>query len=338
MEFYNYKCPVCGERFKNGDDIVVCPECGAPHHRQCYEVENHCAYEDKHSEDFDFKEESAYNPDEDFTDDGEKVICPKCQTENEKGTFYCIKCGFPVGLQNNQNNQSYQNNQNSGQPFSTGMPFGGQPFANAFDPMGGVNPDEDMGDGVTAGEISKFVKNNTPYFIRVFKNIKDFSRGKFNICAFLFSGGYLLYRKMYKLGILFSSLLIALKVADLYIQFNLISDSAKQILNGSQTSYTQIFSAIRDLSFNDQLMLMLSGVCSILGLVIEIIIGVYANKWYFKHCKEKISLIKKETDQPDQYIEKLGGVNTPLVFSILGGVLVLQAVFTLLQIPISIFI
>ena len=30
MEFSEYKCPVCNETFKSGDDVVVCPECGAP--------------------------------------------------------------------------------------------------------------------------------------------------------------------------------------------------------------------------------------------------------------------------------------------------------------------
>lgn len=38
MSLYeNQKCPVCGVAFKSGDDIVTCPECGTPHHRQCYE-------------------------------------------------------------------------------------------------------------------------------------------------------------------------------------------------------------------------------------------------------------------------------------------------------------
>ena len=35
MDFTKYTCPVCGETFQNGDDVVVCPECGAPHHREC---------------------------------------------------------------------------------------------------------------------------------------------------------------------------------------------------------------------------------------------------------------------------------------------------------------
>ena len=29
------KCPVCQQPFTETDDIVVCPECGAPYHRAC---------------------------------------------------------------------------------------------------------------------------------------------------------------------------------------------------------------------------------------------------------------------------------------------------------------
>ena len=42
---------------KKGDDIVVCPECGAPHHRECYEKEGHCHFADKHGADFSFEKE-----------------------------------------------------------------------------------------------------------------------------------------------------------------------------------------------------------------------------------------------------------------------------------------
>ncbi len=54
MDYTKDKCPVCGELFKEDDDIVVCPVCGAPHHRECYNKENHCHFEDKHEEGFDF--------------------------------------------------------------------------------------------------------------------------------------------------------------------------------------------------------------------------------------------------------------------------------------------
>ena len=50
MDYSNHSCPVCKKVFEKGDDIVVCPLCGAPHHRECYEVENRCFFEDKHKE------------------------------------------------------------------------------------------------------------------------------------------------------------------------------------------------------------------------------------------------------------------------------------------------
>ncbi len=37
MDYTGKKCPICSEKFKADDDIVVCPKCGAPYHRSCYE-------------------------------------------------------------------------------------------------------------------------------------------------------------------------------------------------------------------------------------------------------------------------------------------------------------
>ena len=45
MEFTQYNCPVCKKQFEKGDDIVVCPECGAPHHRECYEQNGKCFFD-----------------------------------------------------------------------------------------------------------------------------------------------------------------------------------------------------------------------------------------------------------------------------------------------------
>ena len=48
MKYTNYKCPVCNNQFTEDDDIVVCPECGIPHHRECYIQNGECANTDKH--------------------------------------------------------------------------------------------------------------------------------------------------------------------------------------------------------------------------------------------------------------------------------------------------
>ena len=36
MKYENETCPVCGEKFTADSDVVVCPDCGTPHHRECY--------------------------------------------------------------------------------------------------------------------------------------------------------------------------------------------------------------------------------------------------------------------------------------------------------------
>ena len=36
MDYKGCKCASCHKVLKEGDDIVICPECGAPYHRECY--------------------------------------------------------------------------------------------------------------------------------------------------------------------------------------------------------------------------------------------------------------------------------------------------------------
>ena len=48
MNYKNYKCPICNNQFTEEDDVVVCPECGTPHHRECYTENGKCANWDKH--------------------------------------------------------------------------------------------------------------------------------------------------------------------------------------------------------------------------------------------------------------------------------------------------
>lgn len=55
MDYFRYsyeKCPICEKEFTNDDDIVVCPLCGTPHHRDCYKKNGECGNYDKHNEGF----------------------------------------------------------------------------------------------------------------------------------------------------------------------------------------------------------------------------------------------------------------------------------------------
>ncbi|MBQ5399527.1 MAG: DUF2628 domain-containing protein [Ruminococcus sp.] len=325
MDFNEYYCPVCKVRFKDGDDIVVCPECGAPHHRECYEKENRCAFYDRHGEGFSFENnEEAQQTTE--SENPDTVICPRCGSSNQKGMFYCGKCGFPLGAQQTQ--QQAQNRQTQSQQSSPFSGFG-VPFGEAFDPMAGVNPNEDMG-GVTAGEMSKYVQKNTPYFIKVFNSIRLFNNSRFNFCAFLFGGAYLLYRKMYKLGGVFAALMILLTGAELYFSISV----ANILSNGSFTTYADIFKLLSSLSIEQQMMFMLMSLCSVLNFIPRILSGAFANRWYFSHCKSEIIKIKKDSANPQQEFETKGGVNMAIAVSVMAIILVLNelpAILSMLQ-------
>lgn len=52
FRYTNQNCPVCNKSFSADDDIVVCPLCGTPHHRECYKQNGECGNYDKHNEGF----------------------------------------------------------------------------------------------------------------------------------------------------------------------------------------------------------------------------------------------------------------------------------------------
>ena len=54
MKYTGVKCPVCHEVFDDESDVVVCPECGMPHHRSCYAEKGECAFEANHKDNFTF--------------------------------------------------------------------------------------------------------------------------------------------------------------------------------------------------------------------------------------------------------------------------------------------
>ena len=43
------QCIICQKVFENDDDIVVCPDCGTPYHRSCYQSAGHCINQPLHA-------------------------------------------------------------------------------------------------------------------------------------------------------------------------------------------------------------------------------------------------------------------------------------------------
>lgn len=306
MDFLGNHCPVCGKPFHADDDIVVCPDCGTPHHRACFDAVGHCAHQKRHAEGYDYAED-------DQNVNSNIVYCRSCGKENDKNAFFCKYCAAPLSAADE--NRGSTPNPGTG---AAGSPNAGYPYP-FMDPLAGVPGETDMGDGVTAGEIAKYVKQNTPYFVRVFNNIKEFNRSRFSFVGALFGGGYLLYRKMYKLGVILTALQLAMTIVSIFVQQSTVyRDFLTQY--SSASTVTQMFEYVSMLTTANQFVLYLPFIISIVNLVMHIVIGAVTNRLYFKHCKEQVVKIKSSVsdgENPDTVLQTKGGVNMPLAISLL---------------------
>lgn len=300
MEFTNYKCPVCTKVFEQGDDVVVCPECGAPHHRECYEKIGRCFFEDRHKAGFSFEEDTE-RAEEQLTE------CNNCGHENPKATFYCEECGYPLGERDQKQTQG-----GGKSPFEQGSPFNVQ--AAVTDPMAGVSPETPLADGVTAGEAARFVGKNTPYFMLVFNKIKTYKTSRFNFAAFLFSGAYLLYRKMTAIGIAITAAMLATMAVESVIILSPEYQSLYSSALGAISSGYLNASSLSTMFSRQELLFLYSPLAmTFLQGIIMLLCGFLANRWYYKLCVKRIKTVKAESSPEaplNTRLERAGGVNT----------------------------
>lgn len=343
MDFKNYTCPVCDERFKDGDDVVVCPECGAPHHRDCYEQTGHCYYENRHSDDFSFEEIKKENQSGADNKDEEDWVCPNCGYKNERNAFFCIGCGKPLNApRENVSSQSAQSGAQNTQQGKTTPPFGFGASYVATDPLGGLNSEEEIADNVTAGEMAKFVGKNTTYFSIVFSRIRKINRSRFSFSAFIFSGGYFLYRKMYFLGTVIALAMIALNVLSTYIMITPEwSQCYNDIMNTASLDRASLIQTVTQdgtAMMGKVLYIYLPFVLSVLRYVIMAFCGITANRKYYGHCTRKINEIKADRDLPDtnKALEQRGGVNMALAASFMIASVIISYICTFFSYQINI--
>ena len=246
--YKNEKCPVCNQEFKDGDDIVTCPVCGTPHHRECYKKIGHCFNEDKHAEGYEFKktnetkiEEKAHNVNQgtavgsyfspDKSAQGEEKSNQSEPQNSKSNTKKCVSCGEEINK-----NAPFCNKCGARQPMNDLS--NSQPFIPNLN-TGYENSDLTI-DGESAEDIAGVVKTNIPKFMDNFKSGKKFS---WNWAGFIFGPYYLFFRKMYKEGSIFLALqlTVSLVAQGIYAKpyaklMQFITDNAVAISSGKLNS------------------------------------------------------------------------------------------------------
>ena len=97
MRYTNEKCDGCGKIFTDDEDIVVCPECATPQHRECYKNHGGCVNSHKHGEDFTWTNSDnlvSYA----VPEKAKTIPCPNCGYGNPEGSDHCKQCSMKFTL------------------------------------------------------------------------------------------------------------------------------------------------------------------------------------------------------------------------------------------------
>ncbi|MBR2590020.1 MAG: DUF2628 domain-containing protein [Clostridia bacterium] len=304
--YENKHCEYCGEQFAKNDDVVVCPDCGAPYHRKCWEEHGVCAHAAEHKTGYAYNKrtEDTVQPieqTEDFigavkaqmagagqqaaqTDTADGAHCARCGAKFIGDDEYCVCCGHKKGDPVTKQTRKYARQ----------------------DPLGGLAPQEEI-DGYKAEDFALIVRSNGAKFMPLLKKLAQ-SKVKLSWSwpAFIFGYLYFFFRKLYKYGlivILAQVLLLNVcnyalgdPVAQLSKIVNTQANTSITSDNMTQEEYYKVIEAsvqeAQDSGLGQKFSLML--VLSMLP--VHILCGMLFYALYLKHCKDTIARMQNSAD------------------------------------------
>ncbi len=265
LDLHDKTCPICGKTFAVGDDVVVCPHCGAPHHRECWKKNGRCAYASSHGT------AEQWRPPLDREDD-DVWVCGNCGTVNPTESETCRKCG-----------RAYDEPPLP-QPEDQTPPVDPAVFSPPYTPYGEVPSDGVVG-GETAMDLATFLGPNAGYYLPRFQYIEQ-SRNpvSWNWAAALFPVEWLLYRKMEKAFFLAFAVFAVLAIP--YVAVFVLGWRAM----AADPSALQAFLSGGEIpeGSTPAWLFLLTHIASLLSLALRGALGMRANDLYWRHTKHRM--------------------------------------------------
>lgn len=336
QEYSDKSCAQCGEKFTENDDIAVCPDCGTPIHRKCWN--GHCPNEDKHATGYDWRNDNSDVKNHTHAN-GEKV-CSICKNPITDRPVYCPDCGNPMHISCYMKNGGCPNtDQHDGvyfdhDDFARDDGFGEQKiFINSYESFADKvmkNPvkDRNTGEpltchGVTQAELLHFLGKNylsTPRYMGIFLRMAmTGKKSAFNLWAGLLMPFYQFYQKMIGPGLILLLVDFILSLPQLAVQTSIMAETA--------------LSAAPE-AFIDARYAGIINILSFVSLGIQILLAFFGDYLYMRWAVGKIlSLREKCKDIPEsQYYEILERKGNPKWYFTLLGIgisLLVTYVFTI---------
>lgn len=258
-------------------------------------------------------------------------LCPSCHKPNDGSNRYCIQCGFDFDSVREpadtaapqsptQQNATYAPPPPQYTYYNTPPAGGpGYPPQNADYQVqmfyGGVDPDYMLED-VSAKEMAWFIKDNTGYYLPIFRKFQETgAKVHFNLASFFLSGGWLLYRRQIKNCILLYVITFVLSIPSLI--FNLSQSGAAFFHALERGNYSYQYTIQSNAAIT-----LFSMFCS---LGIMVVFGLFGNYLYYRYCLRRIREIRLQSTDSRMYwslIQQKGGSklsNVFIAFAIIFG-------------------
>lgn len=293
----NKQCQICSGYLFEDDDVVVCPTCGAPHHRDCWQTVGHCGVEQNHGTEQQYDLLQKKRQAEAAQNEEPLHVCPNChRTSKTQNAQFCPWCGHSYNGQTNNNAHH------------------GFPGGIVFDMYGGIPKDSKIED-VAVKDIVTFVGANSPRYLNRFAALNKAKKTSWNWAAFLFPAGWCLSRKMIPMGILYLILSVASAIY-MFPMLEMYNTLAGEQNLGYMAMYQMIESNIDKF---DLFSLILAFVGMALNVVPRIICGRFADWSYRSFTLDKIRSITTNADIEDKplALQRSGGVNLLLLIAAL---------------------
>lgn len=286
-KYYGCPCEGCGKPLTLQDDIVVCPDCGTPYHRDCWKKVGACMHRSEHAAGFEWQPEIG----PEAVKAAHEATCPNCGTRNTPGAARCSHCGCPLP-------RSEGDSADADKPEEQVPIYARDPAALHQDRSAAPGPHietysadreggiyrreigpEDTIDGIKAKDWAAYVGRSPMYYLMQFFRMSITNR-KAAVClsAFLFGPAYLFYRKMWKEGLLTAVLTIVLSIPTF---IEIISVFNPSLLGAMPLGWLPV--AVN--------------VCAVASWALNIILGLFAVSWYRREAKKNIDRIY--ADYPD---------------------------------------
>ena len=302
--YTDQECIICNKKFTDGDDIVVCPECGTPYHRECYSQEGKCVNTVLHEKKKSWSDQKAEEP----------IKCSLCNAENPPGSFICERCGSSL-LKGMEEPQGQSDNKSTGQNggFSGFTGF-------SFDPNDrycGLDPHEKITDNVNVEEAADFIGTNVPYYLMLFKRMRDTGKNMtINAVCILFPQFYFAHRKMMIEALAVIILSSILSIPSMLYAFSAVDAPLRFISNDVMETNAFLF---------------ITRISNYLSLAINLLTCLFANRLYMGRMKRKIGQIKAhESDLANvkNSITLAGGTSTIYLLVALAAQFIASAIIT----------